>query len=207
MQLYSNSFEKLINELNKLPGVGPKTAQRLAFFILKMQKEEATSLAFAIQEVKNKIHYCSICNNLTEVDICNICADTARDKEIICVVEEPNDLIAVEKTRGFRGVYHILLGRISPLDGLGPDNIEIDSLVGKIKKGGIKEVILAINPNVEGEATALYIAKQLKPFDVRITRLAHGLPMGADLEYADEITLMRAISGRSEMSRGEISLT
>ncbi|MFH1288538.1 MAG: recombination mediator RecR [bacterium] len=207
MQLYSDTFEKLINELNKLPGVGPKTAQRLAFFILKMQKEEAESLAFAIQEVKNKTHYCSICNNLTEVEICNICADTARDKETICVVEEPNDLIAVEKTRGFRGVYHILLGRISPLDGLGPDNIEIDSLVEKIKKGGIKEVILAINPNVEGEATALYIAKQLKPFDVKITRLAHGLPMGADLEYADEITLMRAISGRSEMSRGEISLT
>lgn len=199
MRLYSESFEKLINELNKLPGVGPKTAQRLAFFILKMQKGEAESLAFAIQDVKNKIHYCSVCNNLTEADICGICADAARDKEIICVVEEPSDLIAIEKTRGFRGVYHVLLGRISPLDGLGPDNIKIDSLVEKVKRGGIKEVILAINPDVEGEATALYIAKQLKPFDIRATRLAHGLPIGANLEYADEVTLMRAISGRSEM--------
>lgn len=199
MRLYSESFERLINELNKLPGVGPKTAQRLAFFILKMQKGEAESLAFAIQDVKNKIHYCSVCNNLTEADVCGICADTARDKEIVCVVEEPSDLIAIEKTRGFRGVYHVLLGRISPLDGLGPDNIKIDSLVEKVKRGGIKEVILAINPDVEGEATALYIAKQLKPFDIRVTRLAHGLPIGANLEYADEVTLMRAISGRSEM--------
>ncbi len=198
MRLYSESFEKLINELNKLPGVGAKTAQRLAFFILKMKKEEAESLAYAIQQVKDKIHYCSICNNLTEADICSICADTARDKEIICVVEEPNDLIAIERTRCFHGVYHILLGRISPLDGFGPDDIRIDSLVAKVKNGGIKEVILAINPNVEGEATALYIAKQLKPFNVKITRLAHGLPMGADLEYADEITLMRAMDGRSE---------
>lgn len=199
MKLYSDTFEKLINELNKLPGVGPKTAQRLAFFILKMQKEEAEMLAFAIQEVKSKIHYCSICNNLTESDICNICSDQNRDKEIICVVEEPNDLIAIEKTRGFHGVYHILLGKISPLDGFGPEDIKIDSLVGKVKKGGIREIILAINPNVEGEATALYIAKQLKPFSVKITRLAHGLPMGADLEYADEVTLIRAMDGRSEM--------
>ncbi|MDD5773275.1 MAG: recombination mediator RecR [bacterium] len=199
MKLYSDSFEKLINELSRLPGIGPKTAQRLAFFILKMQKEEAESLAFAIQEVKNKIHYCKVCNNLTESDICNICSDQNRNKEIICVVEEPNDLIAIEKTRGFRGVYHILLGRISPMDGLGPEDIKIDSLVGKVKKGGIREVILAINPNVEGEATALYIAKQLKPFSVKITRLAHGLPMGADLEYADEVTLTRAMEGRSEM--------
>ena len=200
MNLYSESFEKLINELSRLPGVGPKTAQRLAFFILKMQKEEAETLAFAIQEMKNKIHYCSICNNLTESDICSICNDQNRDKEIICVVEEPNDLIAIEKTRGFRGVYHILLGRISPLEGFGPEDIKIDSLVGKIKKGGIKEVILAINPNVEGEATALYIAKQLKPFSIKITRLAHWLPMGADLEYADEVTLIRAMDGRSEMT-------
>lgn len=200
MRLYSDSFEKLINELNKLPGVGPKTAQRLAFFILKMQKGEAESLAFAIREVKNRIHYCSVCNNLTEADVCGICADTARDKETVCVVEEPSDLIAIEKTRGFRGVYHVLLGRISPLDGLGPDDIKIDSLVEKVRRGGIKEVILAINLDVEGEATALYIAKQLKPFSIKITRLAHGLPIGANLEYADEVTLMRAISGRSEMS-------
>lgn len=199
MKLYSESFEKLINELNKLPGVGPKTAQRLAFFILRMQKGDAESLAFAIREVKNKIHYCSVCNNLTEADVCGICADTARDREIVCVVEEPSDLIAIEKTRGFRGVYHVLLGRISPLDGLGPDDIKVDSLVWKVRNGGIKEVILAINPDVEGEATALYIAKQLKPFDIRVTRLAHGLPIGANLEYADEVTLMRAISGRSEM--------
>ncbi|MEW6087136.1 MAG: recombination mediator RecR [bacterium] len=200
MKLYSDSFERLINELNKLPGVGPKTAQRLAFFILKTEKDEAYALANAIQEVKNKIHYCSICNNLTEFDVCNICSDQNRDTKVICVVEEPSDLIAIEKTRGFHGVYHILLGRISPLDGFGPDDIKINSLVEKVKKGGIKEVILAINPNVEGEATALYIAKQLRPFNLKITRLAHGLPMGADLEYADEVTLVRAMEGRSEIT-------
>lgn len=193
------SFFKLVNELKKLPGIGRKTAERLAFHLLKSQKDNIDILVEAITEVKNRVRFCSICNSFTEIDPCDICSDPNREKNILCVVEEPHDVFAIEKTREYKGGYHVLLGVLSPLDGVGPSDLKIDELVKRAKENGIKEVILATNPNLEGEATAMYIAKILKPFGMKITRIARGLPVGGDLEYADEVTLTKSMEGRQEM--------
>lgn len=194
----SESVERLINFLARLPGIGRKSAGRLAFHILKMPKEKALELAEAIVDVKEKVGFCSICFNISEDDPCFVCTDENRDKEIICVIEEASDLVALEKAEGFRGLYHILGGRISPLDGIGPDDLKIGQLLDRIKNG-VKEIIMATNPNVEGEATALYLAKLIKPLGLKITRIARGLPVGGDLEYADRVTLSRALEGRQEI--------
>ncbi|GEA14492.1 recombination protein RecR [Moorella sp. E308F] len=196
---YPEPLNKLIAALGKLPGVGPKTAQRLAFYLLNAPAAEAENLAAAILEARRKIHYCSICGNLTDRDPCLLCTDPERDHTIICVVEEARDIVALEKTRQYRGLYHVLQGAISPVDGIGPDQLKVKELLRRLQGGKVKEVVLATNADVEGEATALYLARLLKPLAVRVTRLAYGLPVGSDLEYADEITLARAFSGRHEM--------
>lgn len=193
------SLFKLIEELRKLPGVGRKTAERLAFYILKSQRHEADALVNAISELKEKVRLCSVCSNITEVDPCNICSDMNREKNMLCVVEEPHDVFAIEKTREFKGSYHVLMGVLSPLDGIGPSDLKIEELLNRVRENGIREVILATNPNLEGEATAMYIAKVLKPFGMKVTRIARGLPVGGDLEYADEVTLTKSIEGRQEM--------
>ena len=198
MAYYAKPLERLIEELSRLPGIGPKTAQRLAFYILKMPEERVSSLAEAILQAKESITYCSICGNLTDVDPCSICEAPYRDKNVIMVVEDPKDVVAIEKTRDYKGLYHVLHGAISPLEGIGPDDIKIKELLARITPE-VKEIILATNPNVEGEATAMYLAKLLKPLDVKVTRIAHGIPMGGDLEYADEVTLTKALEGRREM--------
>jgi len=196
---YAGPVAKLIDELAKLPGIGPKTAQRLAFYILNSPKETGSSLAEAILEAQDKIRYCSICCNLTDIDPCSICTDPERKGDIICVVEEARDVVAMEKTREFKGTYHVLNGAISPMDGIGPENLKVKELLVRLQDGLIKEVILATNPNIEGEATAMYIARLLKPLGLKVTRIAHGLPVGGDLEYADEVTLSRALEGRREI--------
>jgi recombination protein RecR len=197
--LYEGPVQDLIDELGRLPGVGPKSAQRIAFHLLKVDSTEAGRLARAINEVKARVHFCRLCWNVAEGDICRICKDPRRDATLVCVVEEPRDLVAIEKTREFRGRYHVLGGAISPIEGVGPDDLHIRELLGRIQPDGIREVILATNPNVEGEATAMYLARLLSPLGVRVTRLASGLPVGGDLEYADEVTLGRAFAGRREM--------
>jgi recombination protein RecR len=189
----------LINELTKLPGVGGKSASRLAYHILKRPASEAESLANAILEVKSKIFRCSTCNNMTDVEPCAICTDPRRDGSIICVVEEAFNIATIEQTRDFRGVFHVLLGALSPLKGVGPQDIDVHGLVRRVQSGNVREVIVATNPNVEGEATALYIAQQLRPLDVKTTRLAFGLPVGGDLEYADQVTMAKALEGRREI--------
>jgi len=189
----------LINELTKLPGIGGKSASRLAYHILKRTPAEAEALANAIVEVKQKIFRCSICNNMTDVEPCAICTDARRDPSVICVVEEAYNISTIEQTRDFKGAFHVLLGALSPLRGICPEDIDVAGLVKRVKDGGIREVIIATNPNVEGEATALYIAQQLRPLEVRTTRLAFGLPVGGDLEYADQVTLGRALAGRREL--------
>jgi len=194
----SESISKLIDELAKMPGIGPKTAQRLAFYILKIPGDESLALAEAIKAVKEKVRRCSICFHITEEDPCAICRDADRDSSIICVVEEANDVLALEKVGDFKGRYHVLGGALSPLDGIGPDDLHIRELLERIKDG-VREVILATNPNVEGEATALYLMKLIKPAKIRITRVARGLPMGGDLEYADQATLSRALEDRIEL--------
>ena len=194
----AESVERLIELLSRLPGIGRKSAGRLAFHILKQNPEEAEELAQAIVDVKSKVGFCSVCNNISENDPCHICTDVNRDNTIICVVEESMDLIAMEKAEGFNGRYHILGGHISPLDGIGPDDLKIKELLGRINDE-MKEVIIATNPSVEGEATALYLAKLIKPLGVKITRIARGLPVGSDLEYADGITISRALEGRQEL--------
>lgn len=199
MDYYIEPIARLISELSKLPGIGNKTAQRLAFYIINMPDEQVGQLASAIAEVKNKIRYCSICQNITDVNPCRICTNPQRDPSIICVVEDPRDVIAMEKTRDFRGLYHVLHGVISPMNGIGPDDIKIKELIARVSDDTIKEVILATNPDVEGEATAVYISKLLKPMGIKVTRIAHGLPVGGDLEYADEVTLSKALEGRREM--------
>ncbi|KYH33793.1 recombination mediator RecR [Neomoorella mulderi] len=196
---YPEPLNKLIAALGKLPGVGPKTAQRLAFYLLNAPAAEAENLAAAILEARRKTHYCSVCGNLTDRDPCLLCTDPERDHTIICVVEEARDIVALEKTRQYRGLYHVLQGAISPVDGIGPDQLRVKELLRRLQGGKIREVVLATNADVEGEATALYLARLLKPLAVRVTRLAYGLPVGSDLEYADEITLARAFSGRHEM--------
>jgi recombination protein RecR len=189
---------QLIEELQRLPGIGPKGAQRLAFHVLRMPREQADHLADALRSVKDRITYCSICNNITDADPCSFCASDSRDRGVICVVEEPQNVAAVEKTRDFKGVYHVLMGALSPLQGVGPDDLKIKGLLSRIGDG-VTEVILATNPNVDGEATALYLARLLKPLGVRVTRIATGIPVGSDIEYADEVTMHKALEGRREV--------
>ena len=190
---------RLIEQLQRLPGIGAKSAQRLAFHVLKTPREEVDRLAEAMREVKERITYCSTCGNITDVDPCFYCTSPSRDQKIICVVEEPENVTAVEKTRQFAGVYHILMGALSPLHGVGPDDLKIKELLTRVASGGVEEAILATNPNVEGEATAIYLARLLKPLGVKVTRIAMGVPVGSDLEYADEVTMQRAMEGRREL--------
>jgi recombination protein RecR len=189
----------LINELTKLPGIGGKSASRLAYHILKKSDADAEALAEAILDVKRKIFRCEICNNMTDVQPCTICSDPRRDAGLICVVEEAFNVVTVESTREFRGTYHVLLGALSPIRGVGPDEIDIEGLLRRLRGGEIRELILATNPNVEGEATALYIAQQVRPMNLKVTRLAFGLPVGGDLEYADQVTMAKALQGRREL--------
>jgi recombination protein RecR len=197
--VYEGPVQDLIDEMGRLPGIGPKSAQRIAFHLLKVDPADAERLARAITEVKARVHFCRICWNVAEGEVCRICGDARRDATLVCVVEEPRDLVAIEKTREFRGRYHVLGGAISPIEGVGPDDLHIRELLARMQPDGIREVILATNPNVEGEATAMYLARLLSPLGVRVTRLASGLPVGGDLEYADEVTLGRAFAGRRDM--------
>jgi recombination protein RecR len=196
--VFSPLVDNLIAQLSRFPGVGTRTAQRLAFHILRVPNEEAFALADAIREVKERIGFCRECGNLTEEELCTICADARRDRSIICVVEQPADLLSVERTHEYRGVYHVLGGALSPLDGVEPSHLRIDELLRRVERNGVEEVVLATNPNMTGEATAAYLADRLRE-RTRVTRLASGLPVGGDLEYADEVTLGRALSGRREM--------
>ena len=189
---------RLIEQLQRLPGIGPKGAQRLAFHILKTPRDQTDELVDAVRQVKESVTYCSVCSNITEADPCAFCSSDVRDHRVICVVEEPQNVSAVEKTREFKGVYHVLMGALSPLQGIGPDDLKIKSLLSRINNG-VVEVILATNPNVEGEATAIYLARLLKPLGVRVTRIAMGVPVGSDLEYADEVTMHKALEGRREV--------
>ena len=191
---------RLIEEFHKLPGIGPKSAQRLTYHILRAPAEEATALAQAILEVKEKIAFCSVCQNVTDSDPCLICANPERDPSLLCVVEEPLDILALERTGSYNGVYHVLHGVLSPMDGVGPEDLKVEELLARLKGGSVQEVILATNPNLEGEATSMYLSRLLRPLGVRVTCLARGLPSGADLEYADDLTLTRALEGRQEMS-------
>lgn len=193
------SLAELVEQLQKLPGIGAKSAQRLAFHILRTPREDADRLCDAIRAVKERVTYCSICNNITDSDPCRFCSSPSRDHRVICVVEEPQNVSVVEKTREFRGVYHVLMGALSPLHGVGPDDLKIKGLLSRVSAGGVEEVIIATNPTVEGEATALYLARLLKPLGVRVTRIATGIPVGSDLEYADEVTMTRAMEGRREL--------
>ena len=199
MNYYVPPLAKLIEEFERLPGIGRKTAQRLAFHLLGQPEQVALDFANAIIEAKNSIRYCSECQNLTDSEICPICTSHNRDKSTICVVEDPRDVVAFERTHEYRGSYHVLHGVISPMDGIGPDEIKIKELLIRINAGGVTEVIMATNPDVEGEATSMYISRLLKPFGVKVTRLAYGIPVGGDLEYADEVTLSRALEGRNEI--------
>jgi len=189
---------KLIEELQRLPGIGPKGAQRLAFYILRTPREQTDRLADALREVKERVTYCSVCNNITDADPCLYCSSDERNHDIICVVEEPQNVSAVERSREFRGVYHVLMGALSPLQGIGPDDLKIKGLLSRVGNG-VTEIILATNPNVEGEATAIYLARLLKPLGVKVTRIAMGVPVGSDLEYADEVTMHKALEGRREV--------
>jgi recombination protein RecR len=195
----SESLENLIEELTKFPGIGRKTAQRIAMFILKQPKEDVEKLVKAIIDVKEKIKYCSICFNITETDPCPICSNPKRDKSTICVVEEPMDVLAIEKTNEYNGVYHVLGGVINPLEGIGPEDLKIKELISRISTGGINEVIIALNPSVEGETTSMYVANLIKPFGVKVSRIARGLPIGTALEYADTATIVRAIENRTTL--------
>lgn len=199
MAHYPEPVARLIDALQRLPGIGPKSAQRLTFFLLKRPADEVRELSEALLAVKERIVYCQLCFNVTDQDPCRICADPGRDARQLCVVEEPNDLLAMERTGEYRGRYHVLLGALSPLDGIGPEDLKIRELLARLDAGGTTEVILATNPNVEGEATALYLAKLLRPLGVRVTRIARGLPVGGDLEYADQVTLSKALEGRREI--------
>ena len=190
---------KLIEQFERLPGIGKKSAQRLALYVLDLPKQEAEAFANAIIEAKEKIRKCAVCCNLTDEELCPICANAARDKSIICVVAEPRDVIALERTHEFNAVYHVLHGCISPMDGIGPEQLCVKELLARINAGGVNEVIMATNPTVEGEATAMYLSRLIKPLGVKVTRLAYGIPVGGDLEYADEVTLKRALDGRSEL--------
>jgi len=190
---------RLIDEFHKLPGIGPKSAQRLAYHLLRIPPEEAVALAQAIIELKEKTVLCSVCQNVTERDPCAVCRDESRDRTMICVVEEPLDILAVERTREFHGLYHVLHGVISPMDGIGPEDLKVNELLARLRGGAVTEVIMATNPNLEGEATSMYVSRLLTPLGVRVTRLARGLPMGSDLEYADDVTLSRALENRQDV--------
>lgn len=190
---------KLIEQFERLPGIGKKTAQRLALYVLDLPQQEAEAFANAILDAKKKIHKCAVCCNLTDEELCSVCSNPARDKSVICVVAEPKDVIALERTREFNATYHVLHGCISPMDGIGPEQLCVKELLNRINAGGVNEVIMATNPTVEGEATAMYLSRLIKPLGVKVTRLAYGIPVGGDLEYADEVTLKRALDGRSEL--------
>lgn len=199
MSKFAEPMARLIEELKKLPGVGNKSAQRLAFHILRSSEDDATLLADAVRDVKAKLRLCSICNNITDVDPCTYCSNPTRNQQLICVVEEPTNIAAVEKTRHFNGVYHVLHGSLSPLHGVGPEHLRINNLIRRVEKGPVEEVILATNPTVEGEATATYLSKLLKSEGVKVTRIATGVPVGSDIEYADEVTMQKAMEGRREL--------
>jgi recombination protein RecR len=196
---HPEQLTRLIEELQRLPGIGAKTAQRLAYHLLRTPREEVDRLADAMRDVKDRVTYCSTCFNITDVDPCRFCSSNGRDRRVICVVEEPQNVAAIEKTRDFTGVYHVLMGALSPLHGVGPDDLKIRGLLDRVAAGGVDEVILATNPNVEGEATALYLARLLKPLGLKVTRIAMGVPVGSDLEYTDEITMHKALEGRREV--------
>ncbi len=193
------ALEKLIEQFQKMPSIGRKTAQRMAFHVLDLTDDEAKEFANAIIDAHTKIHRCSLCHNLTENELCPVCESVNRDKSLVCVVEDPRDVLAMERTREYSGVYHVLHGVISPMNGIGPEQLTIKSLVERASSGDVTEIIMATNPTIEGDTTAMYISKLIKPFGVRVTRLAYGIPVGADIEYADDVTLMRALSGRSEL--------
>lgn len=197
--VYAGPVQDLIDELGRMPGVGPKSAQRIAFHLLKLSRDDALRLAHAITEVKDKVAFCERCWNVAEGPLCGICRDERRDSQLLCVVEEPKDIVAVEKTHEFRGRYHVLQGAISPIEGIGPDQLKVKELLARLEPEGVTEVILCTNPNIEGEATAMYLARLLKPLGITVTRIASGLPVGGDLEYADELTLGRALEGRREV--------
>jgi recombination protein RecR len=199
MGVYAGPVQDLIDELGRLPGVGPKSAQRIAFHLLKLPKQDALRLARSITEVKDRVAFCTRCFNIAEGDECGICADDRRDPTVICVVEEPRDIVAVEKTGEFKGRYHVLQGALSPIEGIGPDQLRVKELLGRLDDEGVQEIILCTNPNIEGETTAMYIGRLLKPLGLTVTRIASGLPVGGDLEYADELTLGRALEGRREV--------
>lgn len=199
MKYYAKPLSKLIKELSRLPGIGGKTAQRLAFHILSMDEKEARSLAEAIIDAKSSMKYCSVCGNLTDTDPCAICSDPSRDRKVICVVETPKDVVAIERIKEFTGLYHVLHGAISPMEGIGPEDINLKHLILRLQQEEVDEIILATNPNIEGEATAMYIARLVKPSGIKVSRIAHGIPVGGDLEYADEVTLLKAVEGRREL--------
>jgi len=199
MKDFAEPLAHLIDELKRLPGIGQKSAQRIAFHLQRASREEAARLAEAILEVKDKIKLCSVCNNLTEIDPCEYCSDSSRVPEVICVVETPYNVISIEKTREFHGQYHVLHGALSPLQGIGPDQLRIKSLLDRLKDGKVKELIVATNPNVEGEATAIYLAKLIKPLGIKVTRIGMGIPVGSELEFADEVTVLKSIEGRREL--------
>ena len=202
MSVNTPAVQNLIDDLGKLPGVGPKSAQRIAFHLVKLSEQDALRLAHAISEAKEKVRFCETCFNMSDDQFCEICVDQRRDHSLICVVEEPRDIIAVEKTHEYRGYYHVLQGAINPIDGIGPDQLRIRELLQRLLEGDVEEDILCTNPNIEGEATAMYLAKLIEPLGIPVTRIASGLPVGGDLEYADELTLGRAIEGRREMGGG-----
>ena len=199
MQTYTGPISRLIEEFSKLPGVGRKTAQRLAFHVINMNMNDVEALSKAIVDAKKEIRYCSVCYNITDKAVCSMCSNKNRDDSIICVVEDPRDVAAMEKTKEFNGKYHVLNGVISPMDGIGPDMIRIKELIQRLSNQDVKEIIMATNPTIEGEATAMYIARLLKPMGINVTSIAHGLPVGGDLEYADEVTITKALEGRREI--------
>lgn len=198
--MHSDAVQALIDQLGRLPGIGPKSAQRVAYHLLNVPKEDALALASAIATAKERVRFCDVCHNLSEAERCSICADPRRDATIVCVVEEPRDIIAVEKTGGFSGRYHVLGGAINPMEGIGPDQLKVRELLGRIETDDVAEVILCTNPNLEGDTTAMYLARLLTPLEIRVTRIASGLPVGGDLEYADELTLGRALEGRRDVA-------
>tara|TARA_B100000424_G_scaffold233449_1_gene196769 strand:- start:329 stop:940 length:612 start_codon:yes stop_codon:yes gene_type:complete len=203
MSIYTPALQKLIDELGKLPGVGPKSAQRIAFHLIKIPEQDALSLADAIQQAKQKVRFCETCFNMSDEAICEICSDSQRDSSLVCVVEEPRDIVALERTREYKGLYHVLQGAINPIDGIGPEQLKIRELLERLKGNTVVEVILCTNPNIEGEATAMYLAKLIEPLSIQVSRIASGLPVGGDLEYADELTLGRALEGRRNISGDE----
>lgn len=196
---YPEPIARLIESFSRLPGIGPKTAARLAFYVLRMKEDDVIDFAKALVSVKRNLHYCSVCCNITDIDPCRICQDKSRDPSVICVVQESKDVVAIERMKDFNGGYHVLQGAISPIEGIGPDQIRVAELLTRLGDDQVQELILATNPNIEGEATAMYLSRLVKPFGIKVTRIAHGLPVGGDLEYADEVTLSKALEGRREL--------